>query len=56
MAGFAHHVGKSVVLGYVPIDLATIGTHIEAEILGRLRPAKVQGKLLYDTNGGRMRA
>jgi dimethylglycine dehydrogenase len=54
--GYAHHVGKSVALGYVPTALAKAGTQVEVEIMGRLYPAEILGKPLYDANGGRMRS
>jgi dimethylglycine dehydrogenase len=54
--GYAHYVGKSVALGYVPTALAATGTQVEVEIMGRLCPAEVLGMPLYDANGGRMRS
>jgi dimethylglycine dehydrogenase len=54
--GYAHHVGKSVALGYVPADLAKAGTKVEIEINGERFPAEIQGAPLYDPNGGKMRA
>ncbi|MEM6973279.1 MAG: FAD-dependent oxidoreductase [Pseudomonadota bacterium] len=54
--GYAHHVGRSVAMGYLPRDLAAGGQPVEVEILGHPVPATVQGAPLYDPNGGRMRA
>ncbi|MEM9782612.1 MAG: FAD-dependent oxidoreductase, partial [Pseudomonadota bacterium] len=54
--GYAHHVGCSVAMGYVPRDLAVGGARLDVEILGHQFPAIVQGAPLYDPNGGRMRA
>ncbi len=54
--GYAHHVGKSVALGYVPTALAKAGAQVEVEIMGQLYPAEILGKPLYDANGGRMRS
>jgi dimethylglycine dehydrogenase len=54
--GYAHHVGKSMALGYVPVEYADDGTALEVEILGELCPAKVVGRPLYDPNGGKMRS
>lgn len=54
--GYAHHVGKSMALGYVPTELATAGTRVEVEIMGELYPAEILAKPLYDSNGGRMRS
>ena len=53
--GYAHHVGKSVALGYVPSALARDGQALEVEINGELYAATVQGAPLYDAKGGRMR-
>ena len=53
--GYAHHVGKSVALGYVPSDLASGGTRVDVEINGERYSAEVQGAPLYDGNGSRMR-
>jgi len=56
--GYAHHVGESVALGYVPAHLAdgSAGTGgFEVEILGDLRPARLQREPLYDPLGERMR-
>ncbi|MEM7290654.1 MAG: FAD-dependent oxidoreductase, partial [Pseudomonadota bacterium] len=39
--GYAHHVKKSVALGYVPTELAEGGTKLEVEILGEMYPAEV---------------
>ncbi|TFH46150.1 MAG: glycine cleavage system protein T, partial [Lysobacterales bacterium] len=54
--GYAHHLGKSVALGYVPTKLAAAGTRVQVEIMGQLYPAEILGKPLYDADGGRMRA
>ncbi len=53
--GYAHHVGKSMALGYVPPALAADATELEVEILGNRYPARVTAKPLYDPDGGRMR-
>ncbi len=54
--GYAHHVGKSVALGYLPTELAKAGARVEVEIMGESYPAEILGKPLYDSNGGRMRS
>ena len=54
--GYAHHVKKSVALGFVPTELSEGGTRLEVEILGEKYPAEVQGTPLYDANGANMRA
>ena len=54
--GYAHHVGKSVAMGYVPAELSMGGTALEIELLGKMYQAEVQGAPLYDANGANMRA
>ncbi|MFQ5623334.1 MAG: FAD-dependent oxidoreductase [Paracoccaceae bacterium] len=54
--GFAHHVGKSVAMGYVGAEHAAPGTGLEVEILGTPYPAIVQGAPLYDPEGAKMRS
>jgi len=53
--GYAHHVQKSMALGYVPTELATDGTTLDVEINGEMYPAKVVAAPLYDPTGARMR-
>ena len=53
--GYAHYVGKSMALGYVPPDLAGNGTTLEVEINGEFYTAQIVEKPLYDANGLRMR-
>jgi dimethylglycine dehydrogenase len=53
--GYAHHVGKSMALGYVPAELAVDGAALEVEINGEMYAAKVVGAALYDPAGERMR-
>ncbi|MFO1070656.1 MAG: FAD-dependent oxidoreductase [Geminicoccaceae bacterium] len=53
--GYAHHVGKSVAIGYVPSALA-VAHELEVEILGDRRPARIALEPLFDPAGARMRA
>ena len=53
--GYAHHVGKSMAMGYVSSEHATPGTMLQVEILGEMYDAEVQGAPLYDANGANMR-
>lgn len=53
--GFAHHVGKSMAMGYVPTELAQNGATLEIEINGAIYPATVVAHPVYDANGSRMR-
>ncbi len=54
--GYAHHVQKSVAMGYVTTEYATAGTNVQVEILGKMYDAEIQGVPLYDANGVNMRA
>jgi dimethylglycine dehydrogenase len=54
--GYAHYLGISMALGYVPAALARPGEAFEVEILGERRPAHVQATPLYDPTGSRMRS
>jgi dimethylglycine dehydrogenase len=53
--GYAHHVQKSMALGYVPAALATDGSSLDVEINGEMYAAKIVAKPLYDASGERMR-
>ena len=53
--GYAHHVGQSMAMGYVPTAMAATDERFDVEILGEMFPARVQTTPLYDPNGGRMR-
>jgi len=53
--GFAHHIGQSVALGYIPAELARDGEAFEIELLGDMKPARLAAAALYDPSGGRMR-
>ena len=54
--GYAHHVKRSMAMGYVPSALATDGTELEVELLGDFYKARVAARPLYDPDGGRMRS
>jgi dimethylglycine dehydrogenase len=54
--GYAHHVGRSMALGYVQADCAGDGTALSVEINGVAYPAKVQVTPLHDPTGARMRS
>ncbi len=54
--GFAHHVGKSMAMGYVDASHSQPGTKLEVEILGEFYEAEVLGAPIYDANGANMRA
>jgi len=54
--GYAHHVGKSVAMGYINTKHAAPGSRLQVEILGELYNATVQGEPLYDPDGSRIRS
>ena len=54
--GYAHTVGYSVALGYVPAELADLSEGFEIEIIGSRRGAAVQAVPLFDPAGLRMRS
>ena len=53
--GYAHHVGKSVALGYVPKEVADEEDGFEIEIIGKRYNARPQREPLFDPQGTRMR-
>ena len=53
--GYAHHVGKSMAMGYVTVANAAPGTQLQVEILGKFYGAEVLGAPIYDANGANMR-
>ena len=53
--GYAHHVRRSMAMGYVPTAEAVAGNRVQVEILGEMYDAEIQGAPLYDANGSKMR-
>jgi dimethylglycine dehydrogenase len=53
--GYAHHVQKSVALGFLPVAAIADGVAVEIEILGERRPATLVSEPLFDPKGERMR-
>jgi len=53
--GFAHFVGQSVALGYVPKEVADENEGFEIEIIGKRYKARPQREPLFDPKGERMR-
>jgi dimethylglycine dehydrogenase len=53
--GYAHHVGRSVALGYVPKEIAGEEDGFEIEIIGKRYNARPQREPLFDPGGERMR-
>ncbi len=54
--GYAHHVEKSVAMGYVDKEYSNPGTLLSIEILGEMFKATVIGEALYDPQGKKMRS
>ncbi|MFK7732146.1 MAG: FAD-dependent oxidoreductase [Pseudomonadales bacterium] len=54
--GYAHHSKRSVAMAYVPSVLVVDGAQFEVEILGDLRPARLQSEPLYDPTGANLRS
>jgi dimethylglycine dehydrogenase len=54
--GYAHHVGKSMALGYIPSELVADGQTLEVEINGEIFAAMVHLMPLYDPSGKIARA
>ena len=53
--GYAHHIKKSMAMGYVPTEHANAGNKVEVEILGKMYSAEIQGGPLYDPDGEKIR-
>jgi dimethylglycine dehydrogenase len=54
--GYAHTIGRSMAMGYVPAGLAKADTSLEVEINGEMYAARVIDKPLYDPAGEKMRS
>jgi dimethylglycine dehydrogenase len=54
--GYGHRVEKSIAMGYVKPDFAKPGTHLEVEVLGKKRTARVVAMPLFDPKNERMKA
>jgi len=53
--GYAHYSGKSVALGFVPVEMIGDGAEFEVEILGERRAATLVRDPVLDPRGERMR-
>jgi dimethylglycine dehydrogenase len=54
--GYAHHLRRSLALGYIPAALAEESAGFEVEILGERRPAELALAPAFDPQGRRMRS
>jgi len=55
-AAYGYSVGRAIVYGYLPVDLATEGTAVEVEYFGERLAATVAPEPLWDPKGERLRA
>ncbi len=53
--GYSHYAGKSIALGFVPVDFIRDDLEVEIEILGERRKARLLTQPLFDADGARMR-
>jgi glycine cleavage system aminomethyltransferase T len=53
-AGYGFSVGKSIVYGYVPVELAQPGAEVAVEYFGVAHPATVANDPLYDPDRTRL--
>ncbi|WP_298975939.1 FAD-dependent oxidoreductase [uncultured Roseobacter sp.] len=53
--GYSHHSGKSIAMGFLPIDRVAEAPDVEIEVLGQMRSARVITEPLFDPDGTRMR-
>lgn len=54
--GYAHHVGESIAMGYVPVEHASDDGSWEIEVVGVRRSATRLGEAPFDPAGTRMRS
>ena len=55
-AAYGYSVGRGIVYGYLPVDLAVEGTPVEVEYFGDRLAATVVAEPLWDPKGERLRA
>jgi glycine cleavage system aminomethyltransferase T len=54
-AGYGYAVDRSIAYGYLPSELATVGTKVEVEYFGERHRATVVREPLFDPLGERLR-
>jgi dimethylglycine oxidase len=54
-AGYGYSIGGGIAYGYLPVDLATVGTPVEVEYFGDRLAATVAAEPLWDPAGERLR-
>jgi dimethylglycine oxidase len=55
-AAYGYSIGRGIVYGYLPVDLAVEGTPVEVEYFGDRHAATVSAEPLWDPKGERLRA
>ena len=55
-AGYGYSIGRGIVYGYLPIELAAVGTPVEVEYFDERYPATVAREPLFDPKGERLKA
>jgi glycine cleavage system aminomethyltransferase T/glycine/D-amino acid oxidase-like deaminating enzyme len=55
-AAYGYSIGRGIVYGYLPVDLAVEGTPVEVEYFGDRLAATVAAEPLWDPKGERLRA
>jgi glycine cleavage system aminomethyltransferase T len=55
-AAFGYSVGRGIVYGYLPVNVAVEGTPVEVEYFGDRLAATVAAEPLWDPKGERLRA
>ena len=55
-AGYGYSVGRCIVYGYLPVELAVPGTPVEVEYFDERLPGTVAEDPLWDPKGERLRA
>jgi glycine cleavage system aminomethyltransferase T len=54
-AGYGYSIGRGIVYGYLPVELATEGTRVEVEYFDERFPATVAAEPLFDPKGARLK-
>ncbi|MDI6773502.1 MAG: glycine cleavage T C-terminal barrel domain-containing protein [bacterium] len=54
--GYGYSVGESIAYAYLPVDLATVGTHLAIKVDRRCIPATVQRDPRHDPANTRIKA
>ena len=54
-ANYGYSIGRGIVYGYLPVDLAVEGTPVEVEYFGERLAATVAADPLFDPKGQRLK-